>query len=230
MAAALGEGHFVNMLGIEPVKKILKDLILAKNYDNTSIEAIQAPLTPDLLQSENVPPHPESFMSSVSRKTIGDRKKKRQNTSKSSNTSWTRESVSIEVENKVDHSSKFTDLGLDSLAGFEFVATLQTTFGVKLSANTFLLYPTIESLVDYIFDVVSESPSVQDINKVPIDNGNHSHLMESRVNQNEFMNILGTSNNGPDASSSLNKICENIIFVLCTPRSGSTLLQLHLRT
>ena len=95
MAAALGEGHFVNMLGIESVKKILKDLILAKNYDNASIEAIEAPLTPDLLQSEKVPPHLESFMSSVSRKTIGYRKKKRQNTSKSSNTSWTRESVSI---------------------------------------------------------------------------------------------------------------------------------------
>ena len=80
---------------------------------------------------------------------------------------WTKEAVTIEVENAVkkvigskdddhiDHSSNLMDIGLDSLSVVELSNDLQSCLGIEVSSTLVFSEPTIKDLSNFLYDRLS---------------------------------------------------------------------------
>ena len=54
-------------------------------------------------------------------------------------------------------STKFIDLGLDSITGVEWISFINKTYGVNIKATKLYDYPTILELTDYLIQEISST-------------------------------------------------------------------------
>jgi acyl carrier protein len=64
--------------------------------------------------------------------------------------------------NTIQDDMTFSELGFDSLTAVELRNHIATTFGLRLSPTTIFDYPTVSSLIDYVFNLVRDLRKDQD--------------------------------------------------------------------
>ena len=76
--------------------------------------------------------------------------------------SWIADKLKID-RSLVDHSSNFTDIGLDSLAAIEFSGALEARIGRPISPSIAWEYATIEALAAHIYSAPASAASDMDL-------------------------------------------------------------------
>ncbi|MBV7337980.1 SDR family NAD(P)-dependent oxidoreductase, partial [Chloroflexi bacterium TSY] len=86
----------------------------------------------------------------------------------------------VELE-ELDDQAKFLDLGLDSIAGVEWVKRINDTFGLEVNATRFYDYPTIVHLASYLAGMIAQHTTEPVVIDVPVPAQlPHLHLIETQ--------------------------------------------------
>ena len=126
---------------------------------------------------------------------------------------------SDDVHADLDHNAMFSDLGIDSLATVELAHKIGSSFMIDIPPSIVVANPSINALVNAIYTILLDS--TQTIGSTQT--AERPFKLKSRMAKDTPLTSIIEEDCTPKASLKM-------MFVLCTPRSGSTLLQMCLRT
>jgi len=70
-------------------------------------------------------------------------------------------SLQLNVSESIDENRPLSELGLDSITGVSFIATINATYSLSLKASVIFSYPTLKALHDRIFPQQQGSQTIQ---------------------------------------------------------------------
>ncbi|MFM6074613.1 MAG: acyl carrier protein, partial [Dolichospermum sp.] len=98
--------------------------------------------------------------------------------------------LGIKNPQQVSTEKRLVDLGLDSLMAIEFLSLLQSSLGVSLSSALLFEYPTVEAMVDYLFNDFVTS---QEVNSLPVTQSKESKAAlqgENYVSNSQYQSTI----------------------------------------
>jgi len=98
--------------------------------------------------------------------------------------------LGIKNPQQVSTGKRLVDLGLDSLMAIEFLSLLQSSLGVSLSSALLFEYPTVEAMVDYLFNDFVTS---QEVNSLPVTQSKESKAAlqgENYVSNSQYQSTI----------------------------------------